>query len=172
MSHYPKLLSPDRIDFLNGFGTVCHYPKLLSPDRIDFLNGFGTATLLDMKVWAKSAGWWNMFPFGYLFNGNLATRELGMTLAPSCPVCHAVIINQWLGQLAIETGSLSVCDAPLHQIKCISKLLMKTNTIKCQMGRVKTTASTSGRLQTPEAHLQPFGYAILRTPYDVRYHIR
>ena len=95
-----------------------------------------------------------------------------MTLAPSCPVCHAVIINQWLGQLAIETGSLSVCDAPLHQIKCISKLLMKTNTIKCQMGRVKTTASTSGRLQTPEAYLQPFGYAILRTPYDVRYHIR
>jgi hypothetical protein len=57
MSQYPKLLSPDRIDFLNGFGTVCHYPKLLSPDRIDFLNGFGTATLLDMKVWAKSAGW-------------------------------------------------------------------------------------------------------------------
>ena len=36
---------------------MSHYPKLLSPDRIDFLNGFGTATLLDMKVWAKSAGW-------------------------------------------------------------------------------------------------------------------
>ena len=36
---------------------ACNYPKLLSPDRKDFLNGFGTAKLLDTKVWAKSAGW-------------------------------------------------------------------------------------------------------------------